>query len=158
MNLIEKTAYIKGLADGLDLDKTTKEGKLIAALLEVVDVMAKRIETLEDAVDELNEYIEEVDEDLGDVEEYLYDEEDEYECDGNCDECDECETCDECDCCDGCDCEDDEYYEIECPSCGEIIYFDDDIDPEDLTCPACHEKIACLVDEDDLSLVEGEDK
>jgi hypothetical protein len=78
--------------------------------------------------------------------------------DGNCDECDECETCDECDCCDGCDCEDDEYYEIECPSCGEIIYFDDDIDPEDLTCPACHEKIACLVDEDDLSLVEGEDK
>ena len=158
MNLIEKTAYIKGLADGLDLDKTTKEGKLIAALLEVVDVMAKRIETLEDAVDELNEYIEEVDEDLGDVEEYLYDEEDEYECDGNCDECDECETCDECDCCDGCDCEDDEYYEIECPSCGEIIYFDDDIDPEDLTCPACHEKIACLVDEDDLSLVDGEDK
>jgi len=40
----------------------------------------------------------------------------------------------------------------------EIIYFDDDIDPEDLTCPACHEKIACLVDEDDLKIIEGEDK
>ena len=155
MNLIEKSAYIKGLADGLELDKTTKEGKLIAALLDIVDVMAKRIETLEDAVDELGEYIEEVDEDLGDVEEYLYDEEDEYECDGNCDECDECETCDECDCCDECDFEDEEYYEIECPACGEIIYFDDDIDPENLTCPACHEKIACLVDEDDLKIVDG---
>ena len=67
MNLIEKSAYIKGLAEGLDYDKTTKEGKLIAALLDMVDVMAKRIETLEDAVDELNEYIEEIDEDLGDV-------------------------------------------------------------------------------------------
>ena len=64
MNLIEKSSYIKGLADGLEFDKTTKEGKLIAALLDMVDVMAKRIETLEDAVDELNEYIEEIDEEI----------------------------------------------------------------------------------------------
>ena len=158
MNILEKSAYIKGLADGLDYDKTTKEGKLIAALLDIVDVMAKRIETLEDAVDELNEYIEEIDEDLGEVEEYLCEDDDDYdyECDGNCEECDECEDCDECDCCDECD--DEEYYEIECPSCGEVIYFDEDIDPENLVCPACHEKIACLVDEDDLKLIDGEDK
>ena len=39
MNLIEKSSYIKGLADGLEFDKTTKEGKLIAALLDMVDVI-----------------------------------------------------------------------------------------------------------------------
>lgn len=149
MNLIEKSSYIKGLADGLDCDKTTKEGKLIAALIDMVDVMAKRIETLEDSVDELNEYIEEIDEDLGDVEEYLCDD----ECDGDCDDCD----CDDC-CDDDDDFNDEAYYEIECPSCGEIVCFDEDIDPEELTCPACHEKISCLVDADDVKIVDGEDK
>ena len=41
MNLTEKSAYIKGLTEGLELDKTTKEGKVIAALLELVDELAK---------------------------------------------------------------------------------------------------------------------
>ena len=43
MNLTEKAAYIKGLADGLDYDKTTKEGKILAALLDLVDEMAGAI-------------------------------------------------------------------------------------------------------------------
>ena len=47
MNITEKAAYLKGLADGLDLDKTTKEGKLIAALLDMVDAMADKIAELE---------------------------------------------------------------------------------------------------------------
>ena len=54
--------------------------------------------------------------------------------------------------------EDENYYELECPSCGEIVCFDEDIDPENLICPSCHEKFACLVDEDDLSIVDGEDE
>ena len=92
MNLTEKTAYLKGLADGLNYNKETAEGKLIAALIDLVDEMAKDISVLDEAVEELNDYIEEIDEDLGDVEEYLMDEEDEY------DDCD-------CDCCDCCDCD-----------------------------------------------------
>ena len=75
------------------------------------------------------------------------------DCDCGCQDGDECT----CGCCDD-DFDDEEYYEIECPSCGEIICFDEDIDPEELTCPACHEKISCLVDEDDIKAVDGEDK
>ena len=151
MNLTEKAAYIKGLADGLDYNKESAEGKLIAALIDMVDEMARKIAVLDETVEELNDYIEEIDEDLGDVEEYLADEDC---CDCDCDD-DDCDDCD-CDCCD-CDCcEDEEYFEIECPSCGEVVCFDESIDPEDLICPACHEKFACLVDEEDLKKVDGE--
>ena len=166
MNLIEKSAYIKGLADGLDYNKETAEGKLIAALIDMTDLMAKRIEMLEDAVDELNDYIEEIDEDLGEVEEYLC-EDDECDCGCGCgSDCDcgcqdgyEC-TCDDdcdCDCCCDCDC-DEEYFEVECPSCGEVICFDESIDPEELICPACNEKFACIIEADDVSAVDGKDE
>ena len=40
MKMTEKAAYLKGLADGLDYDKTTKEGKLIAALIDLADELA----------------------------------------------------------------------------------------------------------------------
>ena len=157
MTLTERTAYIKGLCDGLDLDKTTKEGKLIAALIELCDDLAQTVTDQQEQIDTLHDYIEEIDEDLGDVEEYLC-EEDECDCDCDCDDCD-CD-CDDCDCdCDCCDCDEDgDFFEIECPSCGEIICFDESIDPEDLICPACHAKIACLVDEEDLEEIEKEDK
>ena len=149
MTLNEKASYIKGLADGMELDTTKKEGKLLAALLDLVDEMAQTITDLEEDVETLNDYIEEIDEDLGDVEELLYDEDededDDFECDGNCDLCDEdCELCD------------DDYFEIECPSCGEVVCFDSTIDPEELVCPACGEKFECLVSEEDLKALDAE--
>ena len=150
MNLTEKAAYIKGLADGLDYNKETAEGKLIAALIDMVDEMANQIALLDETVLELNDYIEEIDEDLGEVEEYLYDE-DEYDCDCGCD-------CDDCDCdCDDCECDcDEDYFEVECPACGRTICFDESIDPEELICPACNEKFACLIDEEELQKADEE--
>ncbi len=149
--LNEKALYIKGLCDGMELDKASKEGKVISALLDLVSDMAVAIEELEAETDELRDYIEEIDEDLGEVEELLCDDEeddcDDYECDGDCCNCDE-----ECDC----DFEDDEFFEVECPSCGEIICFDGSIDPEELACPACGEKFECIVDEDDLKALDEE--
>ena len=42
------------------------------------------------------------------------------------------------------------FFEIECPSCGEVVCFDETIDPENLACPACGEKFTCeFVDEDE---------
>ena len=139
MTLTEKAAYIKGLADGLNLDADKPETKIINALLDLVDDMALSVCDLEDELALVGEQVDAVDEDLDALESYVYDD-------------------DDCDCCcdDDCDCCDDDFFEVECPACGEIIYFDDDIDPENLTCPACHEKIACLVDEDDLKIVDGE--
>ena len=131
----EKAAYLKGLADGLEFDRTTKEGKLIAALLDMVDALAEKVDDLDHDVEELNDYVEELDEDLGDVEELLYDEEDEL-CDGECDGCDCYDECDYADL-------DEETFEMECPKCGETICFDESLDCENLICPACGEKLTC---------------
>ena len=147
MTLNEKAAYIKGLAEGLDLDKTTKEGKLISALIDIVSELTDAIYDIDEDLDTLNDYIEEIDEDLGCVEELLYDDEDEddddFECDGDCEFCDEdCELADE------------DFFEIECPSCGEVVCFDGTIDPEELACPACGEKFGGLVSEEDLAALD----
>ena len=126
MGITEKAAYIKGLFDGYELEET-KESKIISELLTLVADMADKIRALEDDNRELHEYVEELDHDLGEVEEELYftddyddddfDDEDEYD-------------------------DDSEYYEIECPSCGEVVCFDDSLDPDELVCPACGEKVS----------------
>ena len=96
MTISEKAAYIQGLADGTGIDESTKEGKLILALIDLVGEMADAIADLEEDVDTAFDYCEELDEDLGAVEELLLDD----ECD--CDDCD-CD-CDDCDCDCDCDC------------------------------------------------------
>ena len=144
MNLTERAAYLKGLADGVELDANTKEGKLISALIELVSDMADEIAEMDERIDTAFAYCEELDEDLGDVEEILLDE----DCD--CDDCDG--DCDECDCC----CEDEDFFEVECPACGEEICFDSTVDPEELRCPACGAKFECLVSEEDLEVIDAE--
>ena len=152
--MIKKTAYIKGLADGLALDESTKEGKLIRALIDLVDEMAETIEEMKGKMSDLEDYIEEIDEDLGDVEEVLLD-----ECDCDCDcccDCDENELDDDFD--DDFDDEEfneEDYFEVVCPSCGDIINFDATIDPENLRCPNCNELFECIVDEDEAEVVDS---
>ena len=120
MDICEKIAYIKGLAEGLSLDESTKEGKILNAIIDLLGDITEEICDIEDACDELMEQIDAVDEDLSSVEELIY---------GEDDECD----CDDC----GCDC-DDEVYEIECPACNDIIYLDADmLEEEGMTCPNC---------------------
>jgi hypothetical protein len=152
MTLGEKAAYIQGLADGVELDETTKEGKLIAALIDLVGDMADAIEQLDEDIDTLSDYVEELDEDLGSVEELLYDDcdccdcdDDDCECDGNC-----------CDCDEDCELADEDFFEVECPACGETICFDGSIDPEELACPACGEKFECIIAEEDLAALDAQ--
>ena len=165
MTLTEKTAYIKGLCDGLQLDANTPEAKIINALVELVNDMAAEIANLEADVENVYDYCDELDEDLGAVEEYLIDEAEDDECDccGDCDNCDCDGDCDECeygcdcgcDCDCDCDCDDDEeFFEIICPSCGETVCFDESVNAEELICPACQSEIGCIVDEDDIDPVE----
>lgn len=163
MNLTEKASYIKGLADGLALDDATKEGKILKALLELVDEMAHEIEDLQADVaeidgdiEELNQYAEELDNDLNDVEDCLDVLTDDGEEDEEEDEEDDEDVCDgDCENCDGCD--DGDYYEVVCPSCGETVCFDESLDPENLVCPACGEKFGCIVEEDDYKQI-GQDE
>ncbi len=162
MKLTEQAAYLKGLANGMEFDATTKEGKLIAALMELTEALAAEVTDLraeldgmKTRMDDLHDYVEELDDDLDAVEEFLGgDNDDEDEDEDDDDDDDECDG--NCDGCDGCD--DDEYYEIVCPSCGETICFDKELDPENLTCPACGEKFGCIVEEDDYKKISSEDK
>lgn len=125
MDICEKIAYIKGLAEGLGLDEATKEGKVLAAIIDLLGDITEEICDIEDGCDELMEQIDAVDEDLSYVEELIYGDDDD-DCDCDCDDCD----CD-------CDC-DDEVYEIECPACNDVIYLDADMLEEDgMTCPNC---------------------
>ena len=69
-----------------------------------------------------------------------------------CDDCD-CDCC----CCDeDCELNEEDYFEVECPACGDTICFDSTIDPEELVCPACGEKFECLVSEEDLKALDEE--
>ena len=151
MTLNERAAYIKGLADGVELDASTKEGKIINALIELVSDMADEIAELSEQIDTVHAYCEELDEDLGAVEEVLLEDEecdccddyDDFDCDGDCENCDEeCELCDE------------DFFEVECPTCGEVVCFDGSLDPEELACPACGEKFECLISEEDLEALD----
>ena len=158
MTTKETAAYIKGLMEGANLDVTTPEGKVIAALAELASKMADEIEALTEKVDNCGAYIEEIDEDLGEVEEFVYEDLDDCDCcdccDDDDDDDDDCDCCDdECDCCDCCDDDDDEdeeFYCAMCPNCGGKVYFDDTVNPEDVICPACQKP---LLEEED----EGED-
>ncbi len=168
MNLTEKAAYIKGLAEGLDFDRESKEGKIIAALLDLTGEMAqelasvrKDIDEIDDDLDYLNDYVEELDDDLESVENFISGEDEDEDGDGEDEDEDDDlfddENCDgDCEGCHGCDGE--EYYEIVCPSCGETVCFDQELDPENLVCPACGEKFGCIVDEDDYKKISEDQK
>ena len=153
MSMKENSAYIKGLLDGVDLDRTTAEGKVIAALCEIVDRMAAEIDSLNEKLETANAYIEELDEDLGCVEELVYED---LGCDCGCEDDDDCDCCDDdCGCCDCCDDEeeddDDGFLCVMCPNCGDTIYIEDTVDPMDVVCPSCQKPI--VSDEDEIEEV-----
>ena len=122
MDICEKIAYIKGLAEGLKLDESTSEGKILAAVIDLLGDMTSEICDIEDGCDELLEQIDAVDEDLASVEDFVY---------GDDVDDDDCCDCDDC-------CDDDELYEIECPACHDNIYLDEDmLEEEGMKCPNC---------------------
>ena len=144
MKRTEKMSYLQGLISGLDIDSSTKEGKVILQMAEVMEEMVLYVDDLQSQVDELTELCDALDEDLGSVEDVLCeDDDDDYKC-MNCGEQDECdEDEDEEDDEDedyGFDEDDDELYEVTCPSCGDTILLDEGmIEEGTIHCPNCNE-------------------
>ncbi len=131
MTVTEKVAYLKGLAEGLALDESKPEAKLIKAMIDVLDDIALSVSDLEDGLDLISEQLDAVDEDLDELEGFVYEELDDCCCD---------------DCCDDDD-EEEEYYDVECPSCGEVICVDGDILEEgSINCPNCNELLEFEID------------
>lgn len=132
MTITEKVAYLKGMADGMELEKEkSKESKLLAAIVDVLEEIGFSIEDLEEASELLNEGLDAVSEDLEDVEDLLFSEED--------------------DCGSACSCDDEDFFEIACPNCGEELMIDEGIlESGQIVCPNCGDIFALdLVDDDD---------
>ena len=125
MTISEKVAYLKGLAEGLNIDtEKSKEGKQISVMIGILEEIGMSIEDLEENTEALGEEIDAISDDLSDVEKVVYDDEDE-------DEDDEC-------CCD-----DDDFFEVECPNCGETLMIDESVLEEGvIQCPGCKQKFA----------------
>lgn len=148
MKLCEKMSYLKGLLDGMEIDTTTKEGKALVQMTEVMQEMVKTVDDMQAQIDELTELCDILDADLGEVEEDLYFDDCDCDCDCDCDDCD----CD-CDCDD--DFDDDELYEVCCPECGDTVILDEYMLEEgSIDCPNCG---SCLeFDFDDIEVADIE--
>ena len=99
MGISEKVAYLKGLAEGLKLDAESNEGKLFAAIIDVLEDMADEIADMQDEMVDLEDGLDAVSDDLSEVEESLYELEDEDEDEWGDDEDEEdcfMTTCPEC--------------------------------------------------------------
>ncbi len=128
MEILEKVAYMKGLAEGIGLDVKSKEGKLLKVMMDILDDVALELQDIRDEQGDLEEGLDAVSEDLADVESFLFDQEDEDEEE-----------------------EDGEVYQTTCPNCDEEIFFDETIlEDGSVLCPNCGEEL-----EFDLSDLSG---
>ena len=91
MNINEKVSYIKGLAEGLKLDESKAEGKVLLSNIDLLSDMADEIQLLSEDYDSLSEFTDEINEALEEVEDDFYGEDDsEYDDDEDIAVCPEC--------------------------------------------------------------------
>ena len=150
MTISEKSAYLKGLMDGLKLSTETDEGKMIAAIVDLLGDVTRRVTDIEETTIAISDELDEIEEDLDAIEDFIMDEEDfddEDEDDDAYDFSDDDEEYDE----EGFDFgdEDTTIYEVEC-ACGNIIDFDEEtLEKGSIECPNCGELLEFTVDEED---------
>ena len=120
MDLNAKAAYIRGLMTGMEFDADSKNGKVIAAMMDLLEEMAAQVVEHDNALDQVYDELETLDQDMDDLVTDLYADDDEDE-----------------------DADEEGHgtlYEVTCPNCGEISTLDEEtlMDPEgDLVCPHC---------------------
>ncbi len=136
--LTEKAAYLKGLMEGLDIDGSTKEGKVLLAIKDVIAEICETVDSIDNDIDDICDFCEAMDEDLSDVESAVFEDDDE-------DDEDDDECC--------CGCEDDEddddcEYEVVCPSCGDHIELTEPmLEDGSVECPNCGELLEFDIEE-----------
>ena len=145
MELNKKAAYLQGLVDGLGIDETTKEGKIIKAMSALLGEMADAIEGMDEDLSRAYDQINDLSDELEDLEADLYEEEDEDEA-GDAEE-EDTEADD--------DANDDDiasepFYEVACPNCGETVYVsEDDLDAGEANCAHCGVTFEVALEGDD---------
>ena len=156
MTISEKAAYLKGLMEGLELDTDKAEGKLIAAIVELLGDVTKKLTNVEDTTIAISDELDEIEEDLDAIEDYILEDEDEDDDwdedwdDEDWDDEDECD-CEECDCEEGFDFGDEDsiIYEVKCV-CGNVINFDEEtLEAGSIVCDECGETLEFTFDDED---------
>ena len=146
MTLSEKSAYLKGLMDGLKLNTESNEGKMIAAIVELLGDLTRKVTDIEDTTIAISDELDEIEEDLDAIEDFIMDEDyDDFEEEDE--DWDEDEDYEE-----GFDFGDDEstIYEVVCPVCDEIVNFDEEtLEKGSIVCPDCGELLEFSLDDEE---------
>ena len=154
MTISEKSAYLKGLMDGLKLNTESDEGKMIAAIVDLLGDVTKKVADIEDTTIAISDELDEIEEDLDAIEDYILDEDEDDDDEDEDDEFwpyddedeDDDEIGDE-----GFDFGDEEttVYEVRC-ACGNIIDFDEDVlESGSIVCDKCGETLEFTFDDED---------
>ena len=118
MDLNAKAAYIRGLMNGMEFDPNSKNGKIIAAMMDLLEAMAATVTEHDQALDQAFDELDAIDEDMDDLTDALFGIDDEDEEDESDD--------------------DDAEYEVTCPNCGAVTAVDEDtLLNQELVCPNC---------------------
>ncbi len=149
MTLSEKSAYLKGLMAGMELKTDSDEGKMIAAIVELLGDVTKTLTDVQETTIAISDELDEIEDDLDAIEDFIMDDEDdddEYDEDDDDFEYDDDEDLEE-----GFDFgdEDTTIYEVRC-ACGNVIKFDEEtLEAGSIVCPECGEVLEFSLDEDD---------
>src|SRR5699024_1777683 len=111
MDLNAKAAYIRGLMNGMEFDPNSKNGRIIAAMMDLLEEMAATVTEHDDSLDQVYDELDAIDEDMDDLTDLIL----------------------------GVDSDEDEdeaEYEVTCPNCGTVTAVDEDtLLNRELVCP-----------------------
>ena len=135
MTISEKVAYLKGLAEGLDLDtEKSKEGKLISVMIGILEEVGLSLEDMEENALNPGEEIDALSDDLADVESIVYDEDEDDE-------------------------DEEDGFEVECPNCDEPLFIgDDELAEGVVVCPNCDTRFSLDLSDDTVEGDDGEEE
>ena len=134
MGISEKVAYLKGLAEGLNLDTDSKEGKLISVMIGILEEVGLSLEDMEENALNLGEEIDALSDDLADVESIVYDEDEDDE-------------------------DEEDGFEVECPNCDEPLFIgDDELAEGVVVCPNCDTRFSLDLSDDTVEGDDGEEE
>ena len=151
MTLSEKSAYLKGLMEGLKLNTESNEGKMIAAIVDLLGDVTKRVGDIEETTFAISDELDEIEEDLDAIEDYILDDEDDEDWDNEDWDEDDTDELDDEESDEGFEFgdEDTTIYEVEC-ACGEVIDFDEEtLEKGSIVCPNCGETLEFSLEDDE---------
>ena len=149
MTISEKSAYLKGLMDGLSLNTESDEGKMIAAIVDMLGDLARKVTDIEETTIAISDELDEIEEDLDAIEDFIMDVDDDEDWDDeeeDEEEWDEDEEYEE-----GFDFgdEDSTIYEVVC-ACGTVINFDEEtLEKGSIICENCGETLEFSLEDED---------